>query len=57
MTESSVNNLNGVPNFGHGFPEVEPNGEVMSVEETSHEEETSQADVPADESQEEEVNG
>lgn len=25
--ESSVNNLNGIPNFGHGFPEEHEQGE------------------------------
>lgn len=32
METSNVNNLNGIPNFGHGFPEDEME-EIESVEE------------------------
>lgn len=46
----NVNNLNGIPNFGHGFPE-----EIISNEE-QHEEET-QENVADAGSEEEEVNG
>lgn len=39
MEQPNVNNLNGVPNFGHGFPDGEvvevPAAEVDSIEETS----------------------
>ena len=48
MEESNVNNLNGVPNMGHGVDEavvasnepaeVEPNGEVLNESTTNHEE-------------------
>lgn len=37
MEQSNVNNLNGIPNFGHGWPE-EVEAE-LSVQETPHEEE------------------
>lgn len=30
MDDSNVNNLNGVPNFGHGTPEVSENEEVVT---------------------------
>ena len=74
MEDSTMNNLNGVPNFGHGMPAdgvviagvtdvgeaavVEPT-EVINPEETHEEEitESTNEDVLADESQEEEVNG
>jgi hypothetical protein len=33
MEQSNVNNLNGVPNFGHGFPEEEAQEIAATVEE------------------------
>ena len=66
METSNVNNLNGIPNMGHGVEpaEVEPNGEVLNESTTSHEEDVEegnasdvQEDVAGDESKEEEDNG
>lgn len=33
MQLNNVNNLNGIPNFGHGFPEDEVEAEVPTLEE------------------------
>lgn len=65
MEESNVNNLNGVPNFGHGLPEdgvvaagvtdvpqeiaTEEVEESVEVEDDAVVEEETVADVPAEE--------
>lgn len=58
METPNVNNLNGVPNFGHGFPEVEPEDNNLN-EQTMDNEEVKEAetDVPAPETEAEEDNG
>lgn len=71
MEESNVNNLNGVPNFGHGMPEdgiviagvtdvPQPLQELTEVNMDNDEKEIEtpvEADVPADEVQAETDNG
>jgi len=47
MEETNVNNLNGIPNFGHGFGTEVPEEAELSVAEQSHEEEN--MDTPAQE--------
>ena len=32
MEQPNVNNLNGIPNFGHGFPENQPDTQVPAEE-------------------------
>ncbi len=63
MEESNVNNLNGVPNMGHGVSEentaaVEPTEVLTDSQENDEKTESdAQTDVPADEEKAETNNG
>jgi len=51
MEDINVNNLNGIPNFGHGFPEEH---EAINEENAHADEEVSEEDAAGDGSEEEE---
>lgn len=54
MEASNVNNLNGVPNFGHGFPESLSD---LTAPNMDNDEKEIPEDVPAPEAEAEEING
>jgi len=51
MEETNVNRLNGIPNFGHGFPEEH---ETINEENAYADEEVSEEDAAGDAGEEEE---
>lgn len=68
MSESSVNNLNGIPNFGHGLPVdgvviagvtdiPQPLQDLSDNTMNDETESNVEENVPANEVQEEEING